>query len=158
MINKRNAKAWIENYNDAKEKGNTFHLIMSEIYSPKDINLVLNKFYELGEITIKEKKSLKNTISSTVFHKELEKLFSPELKSYNEREIIRNNGESIIPDRLVFLNDSNVALIDYKTGIKKNSHLGQLKNYERILSEMGLKTTQKILVYINKKVEVKICK
>ncbi len=158
MINKRNAKAWVENYNDAKEKGNTFHLIMSEIYSPKDINLVLNKFYELGEITIKEKKSLKNTISSTVFHKELEKLFSPELKSYNEREIIRNNGESIIPDRLVFLNDSNVALIDYKTGIKKNSHLSQLNNYERTLSEMGLKTTQKILVYINKKVQVKICK
>ena len=79
---------------------------------------------------------MQRMLKCNVHHKLLEKLFSPDLKSYNEREIIRNNGDSIIPDRLVFLSDSNVALIDYKTGVKKNSHVNQLKNYEKIISEI----------------------
>ena len=64
--------------------------------------------------------------------------------------------KSYIPDRLVYLNRNNVIIIDYKTGLKKPGHINQLKKYEKSLSQMGLKTVKKILVYINQNVEIKI--
>lgn len=156
LINRKYSKAWVQGYDNSQEKGNIFHLIMSEIYSKKDINFVLNKFHEMGEINFKEKKTLTKKIKSIINHKELEKFFSPNLKSYNEREIINKNMKSYIPDRLVYLNRNNVIIIDYKTGLKKPGHINQLKKYEKSLSQMGLKTVKKILVYINQNVEIKI--
>ena len=155
ITNDKNVKSWLNKFDDTLEKGNIFHLIMSEIFTEKDIQLVLCKYYELGEITASEKEVIKKTVCEIIRHKDLIKLYSPKYISYNEREIIDVNGKSFIPDRIVFLDKKNIALIDYKTGTKKNRHLEQLKIYESKLELMGFKTVKKIIIYISEKIEIK---
>ena len=42
LINSINTDSWMNDLNEAQEEGNIFHQIMEEIYSKKEINIVLN--------------------------------------------------------------------------------------------------------------------
>ena len=147
-------ESWLQEYDSAQEKGNIFHLIMSEIYSVKDVNIVLNKYYELGEISIIKKEKLKEIIYKIIEDKQLKEFYNPKNKSFNEREIIEKNGKSFIPDRIVFLNDKDIVLIDYKTGTKKSKYINQLKDYEDKLHKIGLNTIKKIIIYISDDIKI----
>ena len=73
----------------------------------------------------------------------------------NEQEIISAEGKLFRPDKLVFLNDTEVILIDYKTGDESPKHFEQLLDYENLLNQMSLSVIKKILVYINEEITVK---
>jgi len=88
----------------------------------------------------------------------LNKYYNQEVISFNEREIISKNGAILVPDRLVFLNNSEVTVIDYKTGSESLSHINQLNKYEAVLQEMNIKVVGKILIYIGEKIKIKHCK
>ena len=57
----------------------------------------------------------------------------------------------MVPDRLVFLNKTDVVIIDYKTGKENDFHKTQMKKYQAMLEEMNLKVEENLLVYIDKK-------
>ena len=57
---------------------------------------------------------------------------------------------------MVFLNDKDVTIIDYKTGKENNSHKVQMDKYEAMLKEMNFKVVEKILLYVNEKVQIKL--
>ena len=154
ITSNKHVKSWLQEYDSAQEKGNIFHLIMSEIYSVKDVNLVLNKYYELGEISSEKKEKLKEIIYKITEDNEIKEFYNPKYKSFNEREIIEKNGKSFIPDRIVFLNDKDIVLIDYKTGTKKLKYVNQLKDYEFKLLRMGLNTVKKIIIYISDDIKI----
>ncbi len=156
IISSKNSNSWINDFDIAKEEGNIFHDIMSKIYSSRDINIVLNKFFELGNINLEQKNKYEKMIFEITNHLDLIEYFNENLISFNEREIISGTGKNLIPDRLTFLNKDNLVIIEYKTGLKNHLHINQLKKYERILQEMNLNVIKKILVYINKKIEVDI--
>ena len=158
IISSKNTSSWIYDYDTAKEEGNIFHNIMAEVYSAKDIKIVLNKFFELGNIDLNQKNKYENIITKITLDPRLIGYYDDNLISFNEREIISSKGKSLIPDRLIFLDKIRVVVIDYKTGVEEESHLTQLKKYEQILKEMGLKVVKKILVYIAEKIEIKIPK
>ena len=67
-------------------------------------------------------------------------------------------NDPLVPDRLVFLNNSEIVLIDYKTGAESLSHVKQLNKYEAVLNEMNLKVVQKILIYSGTIFKIKYCK
>ena len=117
---------------------------------------MLNRFYQSGLIDLNNKKNLKEKILKIVNHPDLKKYFNGDLVSFNEREIISKKGFVLVPDRLVFLNDKDVTIIDYKTGKENNSHKVQMDKYEAMLKEMNFKVVQKILLYVNEKVHVKL--
>ena len=154
ITSNKHVKSWLQEYESAQQKGNIFHLIMSEIYSVKDVNLVLNKYYELGEISAENKEKLKEIIFKIAKNKELKEFYNPKYKSFNEREIIEKSGISFIPDRIVFLNDKDIVLIDYKTGTKKSKYMNQLKSYEFKLNKIGLNTIKKIIIYVSDDIEI----
>ena len=131
---------------------------MEEISSKKDITIVLNKFYDLGVIDNGQKEEFKKNILGITNHNDLKKYYNEELISFNEREIISKNGAIMVPDRLVFLNSSEVTVIDYKTGSESLSHINQLNKYEAVLGEMNIKVVGKILIYISGKIKIKHCK
>ena len=56
--------------------------------------------------------------------------------------------------KLVFLNDIDVVIIDYKTGKENNSHKIQLNKYKSVLEEMNFKVAEKILIYINENIKI----
>ena len=90
---------------------------MEEINSKKEISIVLNRFYQSGINWIKvSMKYLEKKILQIINHPDIKKYYDGDLVYFNEREIISKKGFVLVPDRLVFLNDTDVVIIDYKTG------------------------------------------
>ena len=139
----------------AIEKGNLLHLILSKIKTKNDIEAAFEDFVVNGTLSIEQVTELKNTLQSIVEHPDLKNYFSPEYKIRNEQEIISANGEISRPDRLVFLDEKNVVLIDYKTGAESSQHVLQLDDYAQSLNEMGYDVAKKILIYTNEEITIK---
>ena len=154
LINSKNTDSWINDLSDAQDEGNIFHQIMEEINSKKEISIVLNRFCQTGLIGLSDMKYYEERILQIVNHPDLQRYYDGDLISFNEREIISRKGFVLIPDRLVFLNNKDVVIIDYKTGKENDSHKIQLNKYQSMLDEMNFKVAEKILVYVNEKIKI----
>ena len=154
LINSKNTDSWMNDLSEAQEEGNIFHQIMEEINSKKEISIVLNRFYQSGLIGLSEMKYLEEKILQIVNHPDVKRYYDGDLVYFNEREIISKKGFVLVPDRLVFLNDTDVVIIDYKTGKENDSHKIQLNKYKSVLEEMNFKVAEKILIYINEKIKI----
>ena len=80
--------------------------------------------------------------------------YNPDLKSYNEKDIILKNSDPIRADRIVFDSASQVTIIDYKTGNVKKDDYSQINHYEKVITEMGYKVKNKIIVNTLKDIEI----
>ena len=63
--------------------------------------------------------------------------FAHHLRVKKEVTIVMPNGEIRRPDRIVFMPDGEVVVIDYKTGQEHELYQEQIDNYCRLLREMG---------------------
>ena len=158
IISSKNSNSWLNDFEYAKDEGNVFHEIMKEINSKKDVTIALNRFYDLGVIDDVQKDEYMRKILAIINHADLNKYYNEKLISFNEREIISKSGAILVPDRLVFFNNSEVIVIDYKTGSESLSHINQLNKYEAVLQEMNIKVVEKILIYIGEEIKIKHCK
>ncbi|WP_439152511.1 UvrD-helicase domain-containing protein [Winogradskyella sp.] len=145
---------WDTKQEDAIERGNLVHLVLSKIKFDTDIEFALNELLITGDITNDNINELRQLVNEVINHPILSAYFKDGYKIYNERDIITSHGQLIRPDRLNFNSKKEVILIDYKTGAVKSSHKSQLNDYETILEQMNLNVIQKLLVYINDTVEV----
>ncbi len=139
---------------DAILYGNIIHEILSKIYTEKDIEVIINEFIEVGALYFEDKEELVKLLLKMVNHKELKSYFEPDKKISTECEIINEEGQILIPDRLVFTSKNEVVIIDYKTGNKEKKHELQVQNYAAVLEKMNLTVVEKILVYLDKEIEV----
>ena len=154
LINSKNADSWMNDLDEAQEEGNIFHQIMEEINSKKEISIVLKRFYQSGLIGLSEMKYLEVKILEIVNHPDLKRYYDVDSVNFNEREIISKKGFVLVPDRLVFLNDTDIVIIDYKTGKENDSHKIQLNKYKSVLEEMNFKVAEKILIYVSEKIKI----
>ena len=155
MVNKA-AYMWDQSKKEAIEKGNLVHLLLSKIVTHQDIQITLQNFFQKGLISSSQSAELNKVVNQIVYHPKLKRFYSNDVEVYNEREIISDTGQIIIPDRLIVQSDGSAVLIDYKTGSQNPSHQKQLKAYELIVSQMGYFVQKKILVYIYPKIQIKV--
>ena len=153
-IDAKSAKIWGTSIEEATNNGNLLHEIMSKIKSKQDLDKVLNDFYDDGIISTNLKENYRQTIFEILDHEKLRNLYNPDLKSYNEKDIILKNSEPIRADRIVFTSDKEICIIDYKTGKLKKEDYDQLRNYELVLESMGYKVRDKIIINTANKLEV----
>lgn len=146
---------WNTVQEEAIEKGNLIHNIMSEIKSIEDIEIALDNFKSSGKINALQCQELESTINDIVNHPQIKPYFNPELTIYNERDILTKDGSSIRPDRMVINSQNNVVLIDYKTGKPNAVHQEQLFDYQLVLEDMNFIVIKKILIYINDDITIK---
>jgi ATP-dependent exoDNAse (exonuclease V) beta subunit len=146
---------WDSSQEDAIEKGNLIHFILSHIKSHADIDATFATLLDKGFISQEQFEPLHTTITAVIDHPQLIAYFDHHLTIYNERDIITDRGEIIRPDRLVFLDTNTVVLIDYKTGAHHQKYIQQLAHYQNIIETMSLKVVKKILIYINDTIEIK---
>ena len=145
-IDAKSAKLWGTSLEKATNNGNLLHEIMSKIYSKLDLDKVLKDFYDNGTLDSKLKEKYKLIIVDILNHDKLSLYYNPDLKSYNEKDIIIENSAPIRADRIVFNSANEVSIIDYKTGIVKKGDYTQINHYERVLSDMGYVVKNKIIV------------
>ena len=129
------------------EKGEIVHNKLALIKKQSDLK---NLELELSQ----EEKWVYEKCQAIVNHPKLSAYYKEDVIAFNERPIAQIDGSVCIPDRLIF-SDSNVAIIDYKTGKVNMSHEKQIEKYALILSHMGYDVTHKLLVYIGDEITIK---
>jgi len=146
---------WGTSQGEAINYGNLVHAMLSEVSCKEDINAVLNSYISDGSIQETKRGLFYNILILIVEHPSLLKLYKKGLKSYNEREILTDVGNVIIPDRLVFYPENKVSIIDYKTGSEDKKHHGQVLHYAKVLTSLGYEVVDKLLVYLGDEVCVR---
>ena len=152
----KSAYLWDTAQQQAIEKGNLIHHILSKIETKDDIELALNHFIDTSLINSEQLVVLKETITNIVSHPELNSYFKDGLQIFNEREIIDSHGIILRPDRVVINANREAVIIDYKTGKEDENHYLQLQSYQEVLEGMELIIAKKILVYLDNEISIKI--
>ncbi len=147
---------WDTDQQEAIEKGNLIHAIMAQIKSMDDLDFAIAQFKNDNLISQVQASQLKLTLTEILEHPLIDTYYKPNIAVHNERDIISKNGYILRPDRLVFPSQQEVVIIDYKTGTEDKTHQQQLQSYQDILEDMGFTVKEKILIYINKEIKVKI--
>lgn len=136
----------IENNDSQKDWGTLLHLVLSKIQYLKDKEVVLNSVLSKGMCSLKQFPKLRNEINDILLDKEVRKFFSSEWRVVNEKEILMQDGTTLIPDRLLF-KEGKVVIIDYKTGEYRGHHKDQILNYSSALKQMGYNKIDCYLIY-----------
>ncbi|MGA1225788.1 MAG: UvrD-helicase domain-containing protein [Tamlana sp.] len=146
---------WDTNQQNAVEKGNLLHDIMSKILTVNDVDFVFGDFISASLINLEQASTLKPLVFNIVNHPKLKDYYTSAYTIYNERDIISKNETILRPDRIAVNTENEAIIIDYKTGNEDKKHEQQLQLYQDILAEMNIKVKKKILVYTNDAIKVK---
>lgn len=146
---------WDTAQEEAIERGNLVHNILSYINTKDDIDFALVHFMDSGQINAEQLECLKPILKNIVEHAQLAYLFDGRLTIYNEQDIISENGKLLRPDRVVVNSNNQATIIDYKTGLENAKHKEQLFDYQYVLEQMNFEVIKKILIYINHDIVIK---
>ena len=133
--------------------GNLIHEMMADIKTKEDVEQTIERYINKGLIANSERNNIRNLILNIVCHPLLKAYFEPGLLIINEREILTESGQVVIPDRLV-IEKKKVTILDYKTGNPSKNHELQINNYALVLQKMNFEVLEKILVYIDEEITV----
>ncbi len=148
---------WDSSQQEAIEKGEIIHEILSKIDHSEDLEAAMEWAVVNGLITENSKEEISGIISEIISNPELSRYYTKELENYNEREIISPDGERLRPDRLNF-EKKKVTIIDYKTGGFVDEHEKQVRRYAGVLENMGFEIEKCLLVYTHDPVSIRIVK
>jgi len=148
------SKLWDTQQGKAIDFGNILHETFAKIKTKADVPFVLNQLENSGILNQTEFKKVSHYINSTINHPDLTTYYGDGVEVYNEREIITNTNEKIIPDRLAFSANKKVTVIDYKTGIPDLSHQIQIKKYASTLQQMNFEIYKMLLLYFDEELTV----
>jgi ATP-dependent exoDNAse (exonuclease V) beta subunit len=145
---------WDTQKEKAIEKGDLIHDLLSVIVNAKDIDNALELFLIEGRISGQQSQMLISLLEKIISHPLLSPFYEDDAEAVNEKEIFTKEGESLRPDRINFISQKSVAIIDYKTGAESPAHRQQIEKYGSVLSDMGYEIKDLLLVYIKEKIEV----
>ena len=145
----------LEDVKKKKDWGKLLHLTLSKINYFEDKKTALKSLYDLGLITKEDQKKLEDTIDSILSHEKIYPYFTKEWEIKNEQEILLENGETYIPDRIAFSKTfDKVVIIDYKSGSYSVDDEKQVVDYAKTLSLMGYKNIEKMLIYTSENINI----
>lgn len=139
--------------NEAIKFGNLIHELMADIHTEQDIQKIVDQQVTKGLLDVEKQNRISELMIELVNHDQLKKYYQKGFKIITEREILTDDKEVIIPDRLIF-DEDKVTIIDYKTGKPEKKHKHQIEKYALVLQNMNFEIDEKILVYIDKEIKV----
>tara|TARA_R110000850_G_scaffold271031_2_gene404741 strand:+ start:131766 stop:134912 length:3147 start_codon:yes stop_codon:yes gene_type:complete len=145
---------WDTKQEKAIEKGDLLHNLLSKIHTRKDIGNILKSAVQEGVISNNQVGLLLPVFEKITTHPQLINYFENPFKIETERDIFTSTGESQRPDRLNYIDEKTMSIIDYKTGVEKLEDKNQIKYYGALISEMGFQVKELLLVYIKDEIEV----
>ena len=146
---------WDTEQEKAIHFGNLIHEMLSQIITTDDISMVVRQYTSKGLLTLEESMELQGKLEAMCQHPQLQKYFDQPYQVKCESELFTPDGSIHIPDRIVFFNEKEVGILDYKTGIPLETHQFQIDLYAQILTEMGFEVVEKWLVYLGEKLNIK---
>jgi len=137
--------------------GNVLHNVFSNIRTAADTANALQALEQEGVIYTKDitREKLQHMVQKRMADPRVAEWFSERWTLYNECDILLPDGQTRRPDR-VMTDGKQTIVVDFKFGREQYGHHEQVKDYMRLLSEMGLNNVKGYLwyVYSNDIVEV----
>ena len=131
-------------------KGNILHEILSNVHTLSDLPKAVQQQTLKGTISVDESLEITDMLQAALSStKEAEDWFSGKYNIINEASILHGEGKLKRPDRVMLTQDEAI-IIDYKFGEKEEkSYSGQLKDYARLIKEMGYVKVDAYIWYVS---------
>ncbi|WP_405411966.1 UvrD-helicase domain-containing protein [Maribacter sp. Asnod1-A12] len=144
---------WDEGLDVAINQGNVIHYILGAVYTSKDLDRAIQMALQKGLVKEQEVIEIKEIVKKVIFHEDLNQFYQHNIEILNERDLLMADGTIQRPDRVV-LKGKHATIIDYKTGEQNPKYHHQVNTYAQSFSNMGYTIDHKIIVYINKEIEL----
>jgi ATP-dependent exoDNAse (exonuclease V) beta subunit len=153
MLRKHAPASWeMDEPEQNREWGTLVHALMSEMKDVRDIPAHIDHLHLSGELTDEGAAKLKKMADRLLNDPVIMALFDPAAEVRNEAEILTADGKSYRPDR-VMIRSGKVTVIDYKTGVRRDSHKEQLEEYAKLLRQMNYVVDSAYLLYLDESPE-----
>ncbi|MDL2257136.1 UvrD-helicase domain-containing protein [Bacteroidales bacterium OttesenSCG-928-I14] len=130
--------------------GNIMHKLFEAIKTMDDIESAIDKQIFEGIIQPHEKEYYSDKIHDSIAKSGVEDWFSGKYRNFSEATILmQENGELLQkrPDR-VLLSEQTTIIIDFKFGAAHAAHKKQVKQYMKILEDMGYPNVKGYIWYV----------
>ncbi len=128
--------------------GRMMHDLFSRIITPDDIQEAVDRLVITDEIRADEVPALVRKIESLISQPVVNEWFEKGNLILNEATILMPDSGTRRPDRVI-IRDGKASLVDFKFGEESGSHLTQIRNYRKILTEMGYEVSGAYLWYVD---------
>lgn len=115
--------------------GVMIHELLGDLNNISDLPKVIEKQYAQGAFTKEEVDFFTKKIGALLNNSTILPFFEKGLKVQNEADLLNAEGKILRPDRVVFF-DNRIAILDFKTGEKNESHHAQVNEYIHALKEI----------------------
>ena len=132
---------------DKISEGELIHDALAHIVKAEDISAAVEKMIRRGDISSENKKSFENGLKAIVSHPEVTGWYSGTWQVKNEADIISSDGTLLRPDR-VMIRGKKAIVVDYKSGKQNPKYHQQVKDYKKVLGELGYEEIQGFIYYM----------
>ncbi len=149
-IRQRSKKFWDLTPEENLEKidrGILIHEILCEIKNDVTPENILDRMVYSGRLQKEESAKIGDQIREMFEIEEVKEWFYGEGEFLVEQPLLSKNGV-FRPDRVIVSGDS-VIVIDFKTGIEKDSDILQVEGYKSLIKDIGYKDVRGVIFYLS---------
>ncbi len=128
--------------------GKIMHEIFGEIITSDDVRKAVRKKIIEGSIPEAEEETICKRIENLVSRPVTKEWFEKGTIVLNEATVLMPDSVTKRPDRII-LKDGEATIIDFKFGEESPYHINQVKQYRKILTEMGYKVVHAYLWFVD---------
>ncbi len=129
--------------------GKLMHEIFEGINTLEDIEPAVKKLVLEGKLPGEESVIMTERVKKLIARPEVSGWFMSENEVMTEAGILLKTGTTRRPDRVIF-RDGRTIVIDFKFGEEHDSHIEQVDQYRRLLSDMGYDSVDAFIWYVDK--------
>lgn len=139
-----------ENVSAQRQRGLSYHGMLSQVRSMADIDKAAMRCVADGTLTEAEAHEHATRLKKMVAGHGIERWYEGYRRVVCEREIMTEDGRVLRPDRVVWLPDGSVEVIDYKTGEEYDRRHGrQVRRYVAALQKTGCRRVRGYIWYLD---------
>lgn len=132
-----------------RDRGIILHDILGKVRKEEDLSVVVARYAYKNNISEEDANEIKSFLSESLDDVRVKRWFNGYEKVVNERAIVVSSKERYRPDRVVWTSDGTVEVIDYKFGEPHHDlYAAQVRNYMKLLVEMGNKNVKGFIWYL----------
>jgi ATP-dependent helicase/nuclease subunit A len=128
--------------------GKLMHEVFGEIITVDDIPSAVRKKVLEGQIPLQDETATIKRLTTLIERPDIRYWFEKGNVVINEASILLPGSDSRRPDRVI-LRDGKAIIIDFKFGEENPHHQSQVRQYKRLLTEMGYSEPEGWLWYVD---------